>query len=105
MTNDSGITPTGAMVLVKYDAVETKSTGGIILPSSMVDRNAKACQEGTLVAAGEAAGVFSDGAKDFPAVGKRVIVKKYAEQYEMDGTDGCTYRLCEDKDILAVLGD
>ena len=100
--NTSGINPTGAMVLVKYDAPKAKTASGLHLPSAYAERESKACQVGVLVAKGPVAGKFDDGA-EFPPEGSRVVVKKYADQYDMRGDDGSEYRLCEDRDILAVL--
>jgi len=104
--NTSGINPTGHMVLVKYDSAEARTPGGLLLPPSHVDREQLACQVGTLVARGPTAGDFTDWPEgyEFPAAGSRVVVKKFASQYDMKGDDGFEYRLCEDKDILAVLG-
>ncbi len=104
--NTSGINPTGHMVLVKFDTAEARSPGGLLLPASHVDREKHACQTGVLVARGPTAGDFTDWPEghEFPVIGSRVVVKKFASQYEMQGDDGGEYRLCEDKDILAVLG-
>lgn len=104
--NSSGINPTGHMVLVKYPEAEGATKGGIILPPSRVDRDQHSCQVGTLVAKGPTAGDFTvwPEGHEFPVVGSRVVVKKFASQYDMKGDDGFDYRLCEDKDILAVLG-
>lgn len=103
--NTSGINPTGHMVLVKFAAATTQTAGGIHLPTAYVERENKACQTGTLVASGPTAGDYTawpDG-YEFPPVGSRVVVKKYADQFDMKGDDGGEYRLCEDKDILAVM--
>ena len=103
--NTSGINPTGHMVLVKYPAVETKTASGLHLPAGYAERENKACQVGELVATGPTAGDYTDWPEghEFPPVGSSVVVKKYADQFDMKGDDGGEYRLCEDKDILAVL--
>ena len=103
--NTSGINPTGHMVLVKYAATETKTAGGIHLPAAFAERESKSCRTGQLVAIGPTPGDYTDWPEghEFPPVGSRVVVKKYADQFDMKGDDGSEYRLCEDKDILAVL--
>jgi len=104
MTNLSGILPTGYSVLIKCETVEEKTAGGIILPSAHVDRENTASQKGTIAAAGPCAGTFIDWPEghEFPPVGSRVLIKKYAG-VEVKGNDGADYRLCDDKDILALM--
>jgi co-chaperonin GroES (HSP10) len=102
MTNSSGITPYGFNVLVQFKKGADRTTGGLYLPESVKDRDDAACQTGTLVAKGSNAGDYLEGAT-FPDVGSRVVVKKFASMYELRGDDGFEYRLCEDRDILAVL--
>lgn len=102
MTNESGIIPQGYNVLVQFKKGEDRTPGGLLLPQSVKDRDDAACQTGTLVAKGSNAGDYLEGAS-FPGVGSRVVVKKFASMYELRGDDGYEYRLCEDKDVLAVL--
>lgn len=103
--NTSGINPSGHNVLVKFSVGEDKTPGGLLLPASVRDREDAACQTGTLVAKGPCAGDYSDWPEgyEFPPVGSRVVVRKYANMYELRGDDGFEYRLCEDKDVLATL--
>lgn len=103
--NTSGITPTGFMVLVKFAIGADKTPGGLLLPASVRERDDAACQTGTIVAKGPCAGDALDWPEghEFPPVGSRVVVKKFAAMYELKGDDGFEYRLCEDKDVLAVL--
>lgn len=105
MNNTSGITPTGHMILIKTDKVEEKTAGGIILPSAHLDRENASAQKGVIVARGPTAGDFIDWPEGFeyPAEGARVLVKKFAG-VEVQGDDGADYRVCEDKDVLAILG-
>lgn len=103
--NTSGIHPTGHMVLVKFAVGEDRTPGGLLLPASVRDRDDAACQTGTIAEAGPTAGDYTDWPEghEFPPVGSRVVVRKFANMYELRGDDGFEYRLCEDKDILAVL--
>lgn len=102
--NTSGINPTGHMILVRMEAVEEKTAGGILLPSKHLDRENLGSTTGTLVAAGPCAGDYADWPEghEFPPVGSRVVTRKFPGQ-EIKGNDGAEYRLCEDKDVLAVM--
>lgn len=93
------------MVLVKFSIGEDKTPGGLLLPPGIRERDDAACQTGTLVANGPCAGDHLDWPEgyEFPPVGSRVVVKKFAAMYELKGDDDFEYRLCEDKDVLAVL--
>lgn len=102
--NTSGINPTGHMVVVQCETMEEKSPGGIILPDAVRERENTASQKGTIAAKGPTAGDFTtwpEGHK-FPPEGSRVLIRKFAG-VEVKGNDGKEYRVCEDKDILAVL--
>ena len=103
--NTSGINPTGHNVLVQFQMGADKTPGGLLLPASVRERDDAACQTGTIIAKGPTAGDFADWPEgfEFPPVGSRVVVKKFASMYELKGDDGFEYRLCEDKDVLAVL--
>lgn len=105
MTNTSGINPTGHMILIKPEQVEERTAGGIILPGAHLDRENTASQKGVIIARGPTAGDFIDWPEghEYPAEGARVLVKKFAG-VEVKGDDGADYRVCEDKDVLAVLG-
>lgn len=104
MNNTSGINPTAQMVLIKCETAEEKTAGGIIVPDSIRERENTASQKGVIVAAGPCAGDHMDWPQthEFPPVGSRVLIKKFAG-VEVKGNDGADYRVCEDKDILAVL--
>jgi co-chaperonin GroES (HSP10) len=52
MTNPSGIIPLDVKVLVKPDAVEEVTKGGIVVPESVRDKSKYAGTKATLVAAG-----------------------------------------------------
>lgn len=97
----SGLTPVEYNVVIEPDAVETKSAGGIILLTS--DRNEWEIQEGVI----DAMSVHAFGYADWPEgtrvpqVGDRVLFAKFAGSLlERNGTK---FRVCKDKDIIAVL--
>ena len=103
--NNSGVQPLDLRVLVKPDAVEERSKGGIILPEAVKDVEKFACQKGTLVAVGEnaweeAAGRSVNVRK--PAPGDRVMVGKYAG-VRIKGLDGEDYVLMNDEDVVGRL--
>ena len=103
MQNPSGIMPTEYKCLVKPDKVEEKTKGGIIVPQTQRDRDQHAVTTGTLVASSVFAFTFEDGGKGYaPQPGDRVVYGKYLGS-EIEGKDGETYRLINDRDISAVL--
>ena len=87
------ITPLHDRVIVKADAAETKSAGGIIIPDTAKEKP----QRGTVIAAGR-------GKKDEPVtvkVGNAVLYGKYAgTEITIDGQDLLIMR---ESDILAVV--
>lgn len=107
VTNESGVYPTEYKVLVAPKSVEEKTAGGIILPDSTKERDQFAQQEGTLIAVSPLAFTYDgwagcEGMK--PEPGDRVLFARYAGA-TIKGKDGKEYRLCNDKDIAAVLAD
>lgn len=100
MSNQSGIDPVEYKVLVLPDPVEEVSKGGIVLSvESVKERERMAQVKGTLVAVGGNA--FEDW-NSKPEPGNRVMIAKYAGVVA-PGADGKEYRLCNDKDICAVI--
>ncbi len=87
------VTPLHDRVIVKADAAETKSAGGIIIPDTAKEKP----QRGTVIAAGP-------GKKDEPVtvkVGNAVLYGKYAgTEITIDGQDLLIMR---ESDILAIV--
>lgn len=104
MINDSGLKPMEYNVVVKPDAVEEVTPGGIILPVTQTDRDKLAVEEGMLVAVSPHAFSYAewDGAKP-PQVGERVVFARYAGALHKRGEQD--YRIIKDKDIIAVVED
>ena len=101
--NLSGISPTEYKCLVKPDKVEEKTKGGIIVPPTQRDRDQHAVTTGIMVAASPSAFSFHDiDYSCWPQLGDRVVYGKYLGS-EIEGKDGETYRLINDRDIYAVL--
>ena len=102
--NPTGIVPVEYKILIKVDELDDKSAGGIYLPDNAREREQMAHDRGILVAISEMA--FSDWKGRQPKVGEKVIFNKYAGsivQYRNGNQPMEKYRLCNDKDICAVL--
>lgn len=87
------ITPLHDRVIVKADAAEQKTAGGIIIPDTAKEKP----QRGIVIAAGP-------GKKDEPitvAVGDVVLYGKYAgTEISLEGVD---YLIMRESDILAII--
>jgi co-chaperonin GroES (HSP10) len=101
--NTSGLTPLEFFVVVELDPQEGKSAGGIILPTKTQETDKLATQEGTLVAVSPHAFTYAQGWPEGskPVLGQRVLFKRYAGH--LHERDGHTYRLLNDKDLVAVI--
>jgi len=102
--NPTGIKPIEYKVLIKVDEVANQSAGGIYIPEHALEREQMAHDRGTLADASEMA--FSDWKGRRPNIGDKVIFNKYAGsviQYREEGKQMARYRLCNDKDICAIL--
>jgi Co-chaperonin GroES (HSP10) len=85
------VKPLGDRVLVKPDAVETKTAGGIIIPDTAQEKT----QRGVVIAIGD------DKEKIKVSVGQKVIHDKYAgTQIQIDGTD---HLILKSNDLVAVV--
>ena len=83
------VKPLGDRVLVKPDAVETKTAGGIIIPDTAQEKT----QRGVVVAVGD------DKEKIKVSVGQKVI--QYAgTQIQIDGVD---HLILKSNDLVAVV--
>ena len=93
MEKKLSIKPLHDRVIVKADAAEEKSAGGIIIPDTAKEKP----QRGTVVAAGP-------GKKDEPVTvkaGDNVLYSKYGgSEITVEGTD---YLIMRESDILAIL--
>ena len=110
-TNESGWAPIDDKVIVLPDTVQAKTAGGITLPSDPHDKEQMRIEFGRLVAIGAAAFQLSgdrvrvwDETHRKPQVGDLVFFERYAGQL-LDGADGRTYRLMDDKCIAAVCAE
>lgn len=100
-----GIKPVGTTVVVLPDPVEEKTAGGIIVATNQeYERLQMAQVDGVVVSISPDA--FNDLGESSPRckVGDRVIFAKYSGMIRK-GKDDLEYRLINDQDILAVLGE
>ena len=99
--NGSGIQPVEYKVRILPDDTEKVTTGGIHIPEQLHERHEWAQVKGTLVAKGGNA--FEDW-NDEPEmeIGASVYFAKY-QGILIPGNDGNEYRLCNDKDIGALV--
>jgi chaperonin GroES len=94
------IVPLLHTILIKPDEVETKTTGGIIIPDMVTDKERKAVEYGTVITVGPRA--FIDYGRD-PTIlkgGDRVSFARYSGKVIKD-VDNVEYVLVNDIDILA----
>lgn len=85
------VTPLCDRVLVKPDAVETKTASGIIIPDTAQEKT----QRGAVIALGD------DKEKIKVSVGQRVVYDKYAgTQIQIDGVD---HLILKSSDLVAVI--
>jgi len=95
------ITPSGHKILVKPEAVETKSAGGIIYGNFDEKMEKAGVQQGTLVAFGNQAWkAFSaefDG-KPWADIGDYLFYSRYAGKILVDPIDGEEYMIMNDED-------
>lgn len=99
MTNESGITPLDLVALVRPDAVESRTAGGIIIPENVQDKQKYHVQKATLIAAGKSC--FAQWVEQ-PEPGSRVLIAQYAGTL-IKGKDGEDYRVIRNEDLVALL--
>jgi co-chaperonin GroES (HSP10) len=102
LENTSGIYPAGYRILIKPDAVEEITPGGIYIPPSEKDKYQRAQQTGVVIALGPEA--FDDCAAAWAKPGDRVFFSRY-EGDIITGEDGDDYRLVNDRCVLAHASD
>jgi chaperonin GroES len=98
------IRPIEFNVLVRPQAIEEKTKGGLILPDQTKEADKYAQQRGTIVALSPLAFTYADWPEGsfLPVVGQDVLFGKYAGTLVKDD-DGTEYRLVKDKEIAAVI--
>ena len=101
----NNITPTGHHVLIKPDAVEEKSEGGILLQTAFdqntLTREKAATTTGVIVAVGKTAWLDFAGEEPWAKVGDHVYFTRHVSKEIKDGDD--LYFLMTDENIIAVI--
>lgn len=102
--NKTGIEPVQFRVLISVDEVDEMTEGGLWLTQQTVENEQMGHDRGTLIAVSDMA--FSDWNGQKPQVGDKIIFKKFAGtiiQYRDEKKVIGKYRLCNDKDIFAII--
>ena len=102
--NKTGIEPVQFRVLISVDEVGEQTKGGIWLAETTLEREQMGHDRGTLIAKSDMA--FSDWNGTKPQVGDKIIFKKFAGtiiKYRDEKKVIGEYRLCNDKEILAII--
>ena len=87
-------------VLVRPKEVAVKTSGGIILPDTVHEKDQHATTEGVVVGISRTAFTFEVNAPR-PEIGDTVIFQRYAG-LRLTGNDDREYRLLNDKDVVAT---
>lgn len=101
------LSPTGHHVLIKPDAVEEKSEGGILLQaafdSNNLSREQAATTTGVIVAVGKTAWLDFAGEEPWAKVGDHVYFTRHVSKEIKDGDE--LYFLLTDENIVCILED
>lgn len=95
-----GFRPLEYYVVIAPVALEEKTLGGIILVKK--DEEQIAVQRGRVVAVSPLAFNFAEGDGHAAKPGDVVLFGRYAGTLQK-GVDGKDYRLCRDKDLIAIV--
>ncbi len=103
--NPTGIKPVEFKVLIRMESINSQSDGGVWIPDHILDRQQMAHDRGVMVDASDMA--FSDWKGLKPKSGDTVIFNKYAGSviHFQNKDKREQYRLCNDKDICAIIKD
>jgi len=91
--------PVDLKMLVKVDPPEVKSSGGIIIPESSLEKQKYAAQKATIIAIGKSC--FTEWIEKLHE-GERVLIAQYSGAL-LKGADGEDYRIIRDEDVIARL--
>jgi len=89
-------------VLVKIPPAETTSSGGIVIPTAVADKERKAVEYGEVVQVGPTAFEGLGAHSGILSVGDKVSFLRYSGKTVID-SDGQDYILLNDEDVLCVI--
>lgn len=91
-------------VLIKPEEIKEQTAGGIFIPQEARDKEQAGATKGEIIDISPLAFKYDDWPSDerVPKVGDNVAFARYAG-VSIDDSDGETYRLVNDKDIIAIL--
>ena len=98
------VSPVEYKVLIKPERVEDKSEGGLYIPETARERQQFASDRGEIIDHGE--GFFEKLPGPVPQIGDKVIFNRYAGSLITIVNDKGAredHRLCNDKDICAII--
>ena len=97
------VQPVEYKVLIKPEVVDEQTSGGLYLPDSVREREGYSVDRGEIISHGE--GFFDKLPGPKPKIGDKVIFNRYAGTLITIADNGRPdkYRLCNDKDICAIL--
>jgi chaperonin GroES len=93
--------PSGYRVLIKPDAIEETTAGGIIIPETTRQKDQFRQSISTVIAIGEFA--FQDSPGPWYKCGDRVVTKEFPGVIVREPSTGEEYRLINDVDVLATI--
>lgn len=103
MSNECGLVPVEYNIVVRMDPVEEKTSSGLYIPQTKVERDELSADEGVIVAASPLAFSYAEWPQDarIPQVGDRILMAQFDGRIWKRG--GQTYRLIKDKSVIAVV--
>jgi len=90
-------------LLIELDSVEEITSGGIVLPKELIDKEGRASEIGTIVAIGDKAFTDFGFSPEYLQVGDRVVIARYAGKSVSQENKRLV--VINDEDCLIKLGD
>jgi co-chaperonin GroES (HSP10) len=101
MIDKEKLMPVEYRCIIELDEKETTTKGGIFVPEEVLERQQMAETTAVLVAVGP--DCFQDWGEPHPKKGDRILITKYAGEATESGNMASRLRVCNDKDIAAII--
>ena len=98
------IKPAGHRLLVKVKTTERKTSGGIVIPDSVLEQKQRDQVKGTVAAIGETAWKAFDDGNPWCEIGDLILFSRYGGKIVFDD-DGTEYRILQDEDVVAIVSE